>query len=185
MNAVEETFALRRELAALAAKPEWELLTRHDLLSKKPATSIQDRAYRFARKWLASAGLFPPHVTKYAWRPTLKHVPLAENAKTLLIWAPGAGRDELRRACEGFLRRLKGDSSWAPVLVTDVADFAFFSRLGWLIEYLPDLRGEGQPYQERKRGYLAWRYRNAVVVPWGAGLVSDVAWRAVLGETVA
>lgn len=184
MSIVEETKVLRRELAALAAKPEWDLLTRHDLLGSKPPALLRDRVFRLAKKQFAALGLLPPHVTKYAWRPTLKHAPLAEEAKILLIWAPGAGRDDLRQACEGFSRRLKGNSSWAPVLVTELADFAFFSRMGWLVEYLPDLRGEGQPYRERKRRYLAWRYRDAVVVPWAVGLASDVEWRAVLGELV-
>lgn len=180
MNIVEETFALRREWAALATKPEWDLLTRHDLLSKKPPSSFHDRAFRLARKLLAATGLLPPHVTKYSWLPTLKHAPLAADAKVLLIWTHGVGRDELRQACEGFSRRLKGNSSLAPVLVTDVADFAYFSRLGWLVEYLPELSGEGQSYRERKRRYLAWRYRYALIVPVSVGLASETEWSALM-----
>lgn len=182
MSVVEETHALRRELAVLAIEPEWDLLVRYDLLGKKPPQSLQDRVLCLARRWLAAAGLAPPHVTKYSWLPTLKHVPLASEVKPLLIWAPGVGRDELRQACEGFVERLKGNMSLAPVLVTDVADFAYFSRLGWLVEYLPELDGEGQSYRDRKRRYLAWRYRDAVVVSVSAGLASEVEWRAVLGD---
>lgn len=182
MSVVEETQALRRELAALADATEWDLLVRYDLLGKKPPRSLQDRVFRLARGWLAAAGLMPPHVTKYSWLPTLKHVPLAAEVKTLLIWAPGVGRDELRQACEGFATRLKGSTSLAPVLVTDVAAFAYFSRLGWLVEYLPELDGEEQSFRERKRRYLAWRYRDAVVVSVSAGLASEVEWRAVLGD---
>jgi len=180
LSIVEDTFALRRELAALATKPEWDLLTRYDLLSKKPPSSFHDRVFRLARKLLAVTGLLPPHVTKYAWFPALKHAPLAAEAQALLIWAPGVGRDELRLACEGFSRRLKGNASLAPVLVTDVADFAFFSRLGWLVEYLPDLTGEGQSYRDRKMHYLAWRYRDAVAVPLSVGVASEPEWQVLL-----
>jgi hypothetical protein len=180
LNIVEDTLALRRELAALATKPEWELLTRYDLLSKKQPSCFHDRVFRSVRKWLAATGVLPPHVTKYAWLPTLKHVPLAAEAKALLIWAPGVGRDELRQGCEGFSRRLKGNDSLAPVLVTDVADFAFFSRLGWLVEYLPGLSREGPSYHDRKRRYLAWRYRDAVAVPLSAGVAGEAEWQALL-----
>lgn len=180
MNIVEDTFALRRELAALTTQPEWALLTRYDLLGKKPPSSFHDRMFRLARKLLAATGLLPPQLTKYPWLPTLKHAPLAAHAKTLLIWAPGAGRDELRLACEGFSRRLKDNSTLSPVLVTAVADFAFFSRLGWLVEYLPDLTGEGQSYRERKMRYLAWRYRGALALPLSVGLASEPEWSELL-----
>jgi hypothetical protein len=180
LNIVEETFVLRRKLAVLAAKPEWDLLTRCDLLSKKQPSCFRDRAFRLARKSLAATGLFPPHVTKYSWLPTLKQAPLVVDAKALLIWAPEVERTELRRACEGFSRRLEGNSSLAPVLVTNVADFAYFSRLGWLVEYLPELSGEGQSYGKRKRRYLAWRYRDALIVSVSAGLASETEWNALM-----
>lgn len=89
-------------------------------------------------------------------------------------------RDSLRNACLGFQRFLAGRQDLAPVLVTDVADFAWFSRLGWMVEYLPELEGKGLPYQERKRDYLAWRYRDAVVVPAAAGLLDEENWNRLL-----
>ena len=180
MSIIEETRALRRELAALAAEPEWGLLARYDLLGKKPPQSLQDRVSRLARRLLTVSGLAPPHVTKYPWVPTLKHATVVADAKALLIWAPGMGRNELRQACEGFSKRLKGNSSLAPVLVTDVADFTYYSRLGWLVEYLPELSGEGKSYQERKLRHLAWRYRDALIVPMTAGLASEAEWNALL-----
>ncbi|SEF11823.1 hypothetical protein SAMN02787142_7774 [Burkholderia sp. WP9] len=180
MSIVTETKTLRRELQALAARPEWDLLTRHDLLSKKPPSSARDRAWRRVRGVLAALGLMSPHVTDYPWRPTLKHAPVNTDAETVLIWALGASRDDLRRACEGFSNRLKCNGGLAPVLVTEVADFAYFSRLGWLVEYVPDVSGEGHSYPERKRAYLAWRYRDARTVPLSAGLASDTEWNAVL-----
>jgi hypothetical protein len=182
LNIVEEALTLRRELAALAAKPEWGLLTRCDLLGKKQPSRFRDCVFRLARKSLAATGLFPPHVTKYPWLPTLKQVPSAADAKALLIWASEVGGiTELRQACQGFSRRLEGNFSLAPVLVTHVADFAYFSRLGWLVEYLPELSGEGRSYEERKRRYLAWRYRDALIVPLSAGLASETEWSALMG----
>lgn len=180
MSLLKKASALRNELAGLAAAPEWDLLVRHDLLAKKEPASLQARIWRRIRSWMASVGLLRPHVTPYAWLPTLKHSPRAEGAKTLLIWAPDVGRDELRRFCHGFAARLDGDLGWAPLLVTDVADFAFYSRLGWLVEYLPELSGEGTAYAERKRRYLAWRYRDACVVSADAGLANDEEWQALL-----
>jgi hypothetical protein len=55
------------------------------------------------------------------------------------------------------------------VLITPLSDFAFYSRLGWLVEYLPKL-GNDEAYRERKRRYLAWRYRDATALPLSAGL---------------
>ncbi len=49
-----------------------------------------------------------------------------------------------------------------------------------MVEYLPELEGKGLPYQERKRDYLAWRYRDAVVVPAAAGLLDEENWNRLL-----
>jgi hypothetical protein len=74
------------------------------------------------------------------------------------------GRDELRSAC-GRIRQLQtGSPGWAPVLVTDVADFAFFSRLNWLVEYVPSLSAPADGYCGRKLRYLAWRYRDVPAI---------------------
>jgi hypothetical protein len=180
LSIVDDTQALRRELAALAAKPEWDLLTRYDLLGKKPPSSLKEHWWRRAKRVLATSGLISPHVTKYPWLPTLKHAPVAAEARTLAIWALGVDRHELRAACEGFLKQLESGAPLVPVLVTDVADFAHFSRLGWMVEYLPELDGEGQSYRERKHAYLAWRYRDARVVPWTAGRATELEWNALL-----
>jgi hypothetical protein len=180
VSVIAETKALRRQFKALAANPEWALLTRYDLLGKKPPSSLKERVWRRMRRLLASAGLVSPHVTHYPWLPTLKHRPVAADIKVLVIWARGADRQQLRVACEGFETKLQGVDRLAPVLVTDIADFAFYSRLGWLVEYLPALSGEGLSLQQRKQAYLAWRYRDARVVPLSAGLASVPEWNALL-----
>jgi hypothetical protein len=177
---IVETKALRQRLKALAAMPEWDLLQRHDLLASKPPSSWHERAWRSLRHVLAAVGLISPHVTPYPWQPTLKHRSVSADVKTVVIWTLGADRDQLRAACEGFSKKLPSADGLAPVLVTDVADFAFYSRLGWLVEYVSELSGEGPSLQQRKQAYLAWRYRDACVVPLSAGLASDPEWRALL-----
>src|ERR1700743_1923540 len=132
------------------------------------------------RRLLASAGLMSPHVTPYPWLSTLKHRVVAADVKTLVVWALGADRNTLRAACEGFSMKLLSDGSVAPVLVTDVADFAFYSRLGWLVEYLPTLSGDGLSYRQRKQAYLVWRYRDACIVPLSAGLGAESDWNGLL-----
>jgi len=178
----EETLVLRQELAALASEPDWDFLVRHDLLSNNPPRSLKKWAWRLTSRLLSGIGLMQPHLTKYQWHPTLVHGRSEEDGRALLIWATGVGRDELRRSCEGFSVRLNGNKSLVPVLVTDLADFGYFSRLGWLVEYLPDLSGEGHSYRDRKRRYLAWRYRDAVVMHLSAGLVSKGDWNTLVED---
>lgn len=180
VSLVQETHVLRLQLAAWAADPEWPLLSRYDLLGNKPPRSLFGRMVRWLRGRMAQLGLVRPHLSKYSWLPALKHAAYAPEGKTLLIWAPGVSRAELRRACDGFGQRLRSDSGLVPVLVTDVADFAYFSRLPWLIEYLPELSGEEQSYRERKQRYLAWRYREAMIVPVSAGLATAEEWEQIL-----
>lgn len=181
MNIIEETDTLRKTLAAWAKTPEWALLSRYDLLRSKPSLPLRDRALRFVKWLLASAKLTSPHVTSYRWSSALKHTPIMVEARTLLIWALGAEHDELRQACEILSKRLRDCSPpLLPVLVTDVADFAYFSRLGWLVEYLPELSGGGQSYRARKQHYLAWRYRDALVVPITANSASTSEWNVLL-----
>lgn len=180
MSVIAETRKLREQLKLLAAKPDWDLLARYDLLAKKSPSSTKDRAWRRVRHLLASVGLMSPHVTPYPWLSTLKHRPVSTDIKTMMIWALGADRQHLRAACEGFSNKLQGSDHLVPVLVTDIADFAFYSRLGWLVEYVPSLNGEGPSLHERKQAYLAWRYRSAHIVPLSAGLASAPEWNALL-----
>ncbi|NML34325.1 hypothetical protein [Paraburkholderia antibiotica] len=179
MSVIAETKALRRRIRALAAKPEWDVLVRYDLLGKKSPSTWHERVWRRIRHVLASVNLISPHVTPYPWLPTLKHRPVSADVKTVMIWALGAERRELRAACEGWSKKLQGGDDLAPVLVTDIADFAFYSRLGWLVEYVPSLSSTGPSLQQRKQAYLAWRYRNATVLPLSAGLASEAEWRAL------
>jgi hypothetical protein len=180
VSVIVEAKALRLRLKAVSLRPEWDLLARYDLLSRKPPASWKERVWRYVRHLLASAKLVSPHVTQYPWVATLKHRPGSADVQTVVIWAVGTDRHQLRQACEGFSKKLRDRDDLALVLVTDIADFAFYSRLGWLVEYLPDLSGEGPSLRERKQAYLAWRYRDACIVPLSAGLASEPEWHALL-----
>jgi hypothetical protein len=81
-----------------------------------------------------------------------------------------------RFASSDGVNSVSNPSKVIPVLITDQADFAFYSRLGWLVEYLPNLRGVGEAYDDRKVQYLAWRYQDACVLPLSAGLLTDEQW---------
>lgn len=180
MSILDEAVALRKAHRLLAAHPDWDLLQKHDLLRDKPPSSLKDRLYRIFRYSLAKVGLIHPQLTAYMWSAKLKHGSAMDDAKALVVWAEGVSRVELRQACQQIAERLATCPEFAPVLVADMADFAFFSRLGWLVEYLPELSGEGPAYRERKRRYLAWRYREAVIVPASAGLASEAEWNSLM-----
>lgn len=180
MDILAEAATVRRTWVSLASSPEWSLLVRHDLLADKPPASLLDRIHRRLRTCLAAIGVLPPRPTPFPWTSALKHAPVDAGVVPVVIWALGVDPAVLRQACHGLARRLQGNSAVAPVLVTDIADFAMYSRLGWLVEYLPELTGTGPSYRERKQRHLAWRYRGAVVLPVAAGLADDAAWQQVL-----
>jgi hypothetical protein len=117
-------------------------------------------------RWLEAMRILRPD----PWPASLRQAATSAGAKPLLIWAVGTDRETLREACGGFAKLQESHPEFAPVLVTDVADFAFFSRLGWLVEYLPRLVGEGQPYEERKVKFLARLYHGAPALPVSVGL---------------
>lgn len=184
MNVLEETRLLRRRVAELASQPEWDLLVRFELLPARPSPVLRERFLQRIGRLLRVLGLSRARYLKQRWDVGLKHAGGSSIGKTLLIWAESTEREVIREACEGFQRLLAGRTDLTPVLLTVVPDFAFYSRLGWLVEYLPELAGEGESYRERKRRYLAWRYRDAVVVPVSAGLLNEAEWRALMEESL-
>lgn len=180
MTLVQETEALRVRLREWADDPEWALLVRYELLPQKPSPIWHRRLSQKVGRLLRVLGLSRSRYLKQPWHSGLKHVQHPPQARPLLIWSEGHDRQFVRDACEGMKYLLDGRPVFLPVLVTDVADFAFYSRLGWLVEYLPELSGSGTSYRDRKRRYLAWRYRDALAVPLSAGLASESEWNAIL-----
>jgi hypothetical protein len=163
--------ALRQQLEDLAHTEDDQLTKRYTLRQSPipPGLYWQLRWFigRIARCLEAWHILEPAK-----WPASLKRSGTRAGARPLLIWAIGTDRHTLRDACHGFARRQESLRGFAPVLVTDVADFAFFSRLGWLVEYLPTLSGHGEEYKQRKASFLARLYRNAPVLPVAAGLAT-------------
>jgi hypothetical protein len=163
MEPVDDIKRLRQYLDHLADDDDEEL-ARYELTRppKPPGLYWQVRwlGGRMLR-WLEAMGLKKPD----PWPVALKQGSESYRAKPLLIWAVGTDRDTLREACLRFPELREALPGLAPVLVTDVADFAFFSRVGCLVEYLPEITGEGQRYEERKLRFLARLYRGAPALP--------------------
>lgn len=180
MDIAESTRALRREFISRENRLDRFLLARYSLRADKPPKDFRGRLRHRLRQFLVFIRLVPPKIVRGRWLPTLKHSSSTPDARALLIWALGMEHDSLRKACVGFQQFLTSRQDLAPVLVTDVADFSWFSRLGWMVEYLPEFEVEGHSYQERKRDYLVWRYRDAVVVPAVAGLLDEESWNRLL-----
>ena len=166
--------ALRSELAHLAAEVDTGLAHRYALWHPPGQRRTLYRRFRKALGRLLRRLHLRPTQPLEPWEPGLEYVEGSDGAKPLLVWAEGADRDRLQQACHGIERLLHGLPGWAPVLVTDVAEFAFYSRLGWLVEYLPALSAPADAYRERKRRYLAWRYRDAPALPLSVVLRENV-----------
>jgi hypothetical protein len=165
----EEIKALERNLRELAARKDDELAERY-LIKRSP----RPKGLYWQLRGVAGTVL-RWFQARSPWRPDPWPVSLRQNStdpksRPLVIWAVGTSRETLREACTNLSEQWDTFPGFAPVLITDVADFAFFSRLGWLVEYLPRLAGQGEPYEERKLKYLARLYQGAPVLPVSAGL---------------
>ena len=169
MGTRDEIEALRQHLDDLAGHSDVDL-ARYELIHppRPPGLYWQLRwlAGRILR-WLEFKGLKRAN----RWPVGLKRHAKARD-KPLLIWAIGENPDRLRVACRRLSEMLPKRCGFAPVLVTDVAAFAFFSRLGWLVEYVPTVAGRGQTYEERKARFLARLYQGAPVLTISAVLES-------------
>lgn len=183
MDLDAETDELKLYLEKLADTPDDELLTRYTMQrpGRPPGLYWQLRwlAGRVLR-WLESRGILHSE----PWPVSLKHADSSSSAKPLLIWAVGIDRETLREACDALSGSLHELPGFAPVLVTDVADFAYFSRLGWIVEYMPRLGGHGEAFEDRKLKHVARLYRGAPVLPAIASLEAGDAWDQVVQRTV-
>ena len=180
MNLSAEVESLRRRLKQLAEEFETGLSQRYALKFWTPEKLSLYRCLRKnAGRLLQWLGLMPPPPARppppvKPWLTELNHVEYGNAARPLLIWAVGIDRDELRSACDRIRKLQTASPGWAPVLVTDVADFAFYSRLNWLVEYVPSLSAPADGYSGRKLRYLAWRYCDVPALPVTADIKEDM-----------
>jgi hypothetical protein len=174
MSLRPEIEALRGQLDRLASQADVGLSQRYALWHPPGQRRTPYRRFRKALGRLLRRLHLRPTQALEPWLPGLKHMEQNDAARTLVIWALETDREQLREACRGFERLLVSLPGWVPVLITDVADFAFFSRLGWLVEYIPTLPEPAGDYRERKRCYLASRYRDAPSLPVSVGLQHGV-----------
>lgn len=190
MNVSAEVESLRQRLKQLTEEYDTGLSQRYALQFWTPEKlSLYRRLRKNAGRLLRWLGLIrppparPPTPPK-PWLTELNHVEYGNAARPLLIWAVGIDRDELRSACDRIRKLQTASPGWAPVLVTDVADFAFFSRLNWLVEYVPSLSAPANGYAERKLRYLAWRYRDVEALPITADIQEDMLLEDLLVDRI-
>jgi hypothetical protein len=168
MSVRAECERLKHRLAEMAESADTDLEQRYPVNPPPVPYGLYKKL-----RWLA-ARLFQLMetvgvISRAHWQVRLRHAVGGNDARPLLIWAVGVERAYLRDACLALQELETQLPNHAPVLVTDVADFAFYSRLGWLVEYLPAISGEGEDYRERKARFLAWFYRDAPALPVNAG----------------
>lgn len=160
----EATRQLQRDLQALLEAHEPDL-RRYGLSSPPLPPGLYWKArwsVGFFLRCLEALRIKPPD----PWPVRLRHAPGKKRERPLVIWAVGADRDALREACSRLDRSSALAGDHVPVLVTDVADFAYFSRLRWLVEYVPTLAGTGPSYAAQKAAFIAGLYRDADVIPY-------------------
>lgn len=168
---MDEFKALQEHYRNTGKKPaallrKYEILPRPVLLTAGAKVPFLLSMLRVVRNWLIAIRLIQPSQFDSAWSPRLKHVSVAQDTKVVLFWAVGeCDKQEFRVVLGAHLEQFKSQGGGLGVLVTNVPDFAFYSRLGWLVEYLPELPGTQESYAQEKLRYLAWRYRGAAVVP--------------------
>ena len=179
MDITQKTQQLRAQLRTWANDPDWDLRVRYELLPQKPPPQWHQRLSQRVGRLFRVMGLDRTRYRNQGWHAGLKHASFQPEAKPLLFWSEGAGQKEVRAACTGAQSLLQSHPEWLPVLVTDIADFTFYSRLHWLVEYLPHL-GQGPDYYNQKQRYLAWRYRDALALPLDAGLVDQKKFDALI-----
>jgi hypothetical protein len=161
-------------LNQLAEEFDADLGRRYALVFSAPEKpSLYRRLRRSAGRLLRWLGLkqTPP---LEPWLTELSHINYGDTARPLLIWAMDIDRDELRSACDKIRELQTGSPGWAPVLITDVADFAFYSRLNWLVEYVPSLSAPADGYFARRLRYLAWRYQDVPALSITADIKEDM-----------
>lgn len=178
MISSDKIAALQQQLDALARVPDPDLDGRYVMQRPpRPAGLYWQSRWLAGRmlRWLQSTGLLGSRT----WPVSLVHARTGRRANPVLVWGVDVARDDLRRACDACAHLLRSMPGVAPVLVTDQADFSYYSRLRWLVEYLPRIDGHDDDYAVRKAQFLARLYRGAPALPAGYFLEPDCPEREV------
>lgn len=107
------------------------------------------------------------------WDPGLNFCP--REGRALVLFHQGKDSEKARQAALN-IQALLDSRPFSPVLITPMPDFHFYIRLGWLVEFLPEMGS----YSESKLRYLCARYRSAVWLPLEAGLAPRDKLRELL-----
>lgn len=177
-----ETKSLRLKFHELRISYDYKLIVKYELQYnvKFSFRAIIQKIGRLLRL----VGLDRSHYCNRKWTASLKHNNQVNFCKTILIHAQGYNIEQCRIHCNLMRDLLKSFPGYVPVLLTDTSDFTFFSRLGWLIEYLPDLQIQGSSYLQRKLQHLAWLYRDASIVPLSASNCTITEFRELLDNDI-
>lgn len=119
------------------------------------------------------------------WPVRLRNQAGSPAARPVVIWGVDVDGGSLRDACDKLAVSFRQLSEFAPVLITNATEFAYYSRLNWLVEYLPELGGAGDSYPQRKLRFLARTYRDAPVLPLASAAMSNAELAALLREGTA
>lgn len=95
--------------------------------------------------------------------------------RALVLFHQGEDSAKARQAALN-IQALLDSQPFSPVLITPMPDFSFYIRLGWLVEFLPEIGS----YSESKLRYLCARYSGAVWLPLAAGLAPPDKLRELL-----
>lgn len=176
-----DQFRAMQKRCCLGKDLPWAFLSRYELLpldlilSEQKLIPWRTQLYRFFKRVMIQLHLVKFQYGGFAWSPRLKHAPRDADAKTVLIWALGYDKVMLRESLLAFKEQDVFKQA-VPVILTNVPDFAFYSRLACLVEYVPNMgmklddlkSGEVgltvSTYARDKLAYLAWRYRDAQIL---------------------
>lgn len=165
MNLLEKCASLQNKMRKLACKPDRYFYYNYVPLACNGCKPRPDSPRERLRKILSSN---VPLRYMWKWNSMVNYADRI--GQTVVCWSALHDREILRKAALGLDAFFK-TSSLVPVLVSAIADFSFFARLGWQMEYLPKFAGKNA-YAKKKARYLALRYRDAFFLPIEAGLAS-------------
>lgn len=182
-DTLNQTKQLREQIRAWAANPDWRFFVKYEIKPQR----FWDKVWWAIRlgpgRMLRVLGLSRAFYLNLKWDARLKHAPKPDEARTLVFWNDITDKVEAHAACEMGRALLHDSKDWVPVLVTEHADFAYYSRLSWLVEYLPQVAGKEtspEAYVAIKKKYLAFRYRDALHLPLSAVfLEKNIFWSLV------